>query len=285
MHVTDVMTRSDAMEELIMRTNLILNSNRSQTVARRVLVQVAASLILALAQPSLAQTQQKTFASAEQASQVLYEAVRSKDDQGVQAILGAVPELTSTGNDEEDKLERERFAEKYHEMHRLVRESDGSTVLYIGAENWPFPIPLVSTDGKWHFDSDAGSQEILAREVGENETVAIEVCQAIAKGNGLDAENTSADDPVLGFARKLLKAENTNSAGSELFHGYYFRVSKQEAGATLVAAYPAEYRSSGVMTFVLSGDTVFEKDLGPQTVTAAEKIQGKKPAGTWRRVQ
>jgi hypothetical protein len=133
-----------------MHTNLILNGNRSRTVARRLIVNVVAWLITAKAQPTLAQTQQKTFASAEQASQQLYEAVRSKDDQAVQAILGAAPELTSTGNDEEDKLERERFAQKYQEMHRLVREADGSMVLYVGAENWPFPIPLVATNGKWH---------------------------------------------------------------------------------------------------------------------------------------
>ena len=47
-------------------------------------------------------------------------------------------------------------AKKYQEMHRLVREPDGSTVLYIGAENWPFPIPLVSKNGAWYFDSKTG---------------------------------------------------------------------------------------------------------------------------------
>src|SRR5437016_10211652 len=46
--------------------------------------------------------------------------------------------------------------------------------LYIGAENWPFPIPLVSKNGAWYFDSDSGKQEILFRRVGENEATAIE---------------------------------------------------------------------------------------------------------------
>jgi hypothetical protein len=268
------------MEELIMHTDLIFNSNSPQTLARRLLVNVAASLILAVAQPTLAQTQQKTFASAEQASQALYEAVLNEDDRAVRGILGAARELTSTGNDEEDKLDRERFAEKYREMHRLVREPDGFIVLYVGAENWPFPIPLIATDGKWHFDSESGSQEIMAREVGENESVAIEVCRTMTETNGRDAKSTTVDDSLVQFARNLLTPENARSATSEPFHGYYFRVLKERSGEMMAVAYPTEYRISGVMTFVLSGGTLYQKDLGPQTATTAKKIDGK-PNGKW----
>jgi hypothetical protein len=242
-------------------------------------------LVVGYAGSSFAQdSQPKTFSSPEEAANALFEAAQREDEPALEAILGAGKEVTSSSDEVEDKLEREQFASKYREMHRLVREPDGSTVLYIGAENWPFPIPLVATNAKWQFDSESGSKEIRAREIGENEIVAIEVCQAVGKANGPNVENTSAeDDVVLGFARKLHETGNSKSATSEAFYGYYFRVSKQEAGATLVVAYPAEYRSSGVMTFVLSGDTVFQKDLGPQTVTTAEKIQGK-PSGRWSRV-
>ena len=82
-------------------------------------------------------------------------------------------EVTSSSDDVEDKLEREQFSRKYQEMHRLVQEPDGSTLLYIGAENWPFPIPLVSKNGAWHFDSETGTQEIKFRRIGENEATAI----------------------------------------------------------------------------------------------------------------
>ena len=54
-------------------------------------------------------------------------------------------------------------------MHRLVKEPDGTTVLYIGAENWPTPIPLVKKGSSWYFDTAAGKKEILYRRVGENE--------------------------------------------------------------------------------------------------------------------
>ena len=54
-------------------------------------------------------------------------------------------------------------------MNRLVKEPDGTTALYIGAENWPTPIPLVNQGNSWYFDTEAGKKEILYRRVGRNE--------------------------------------------------------------------------------------------------------------------
>ena len=94
-------------------------------------------------------------------SQGFVQAVQNHDEQALEAILVAGREVTSTGDDTVDRLEREQFSQKYQEMHRFVRETDGTTVLYIGAENWPFPIPLASRNGRWHFDARTGSPEIL----------------------------------------------------------------------------------------------------------------------------
>src|ERR1700740_3495681 len=138
-------------------------------------------LVVIPPQSSVGQTPQpKTFSSPSEASNALFQAVKNEDERAVEAILGAGKEVTSSSDEVEDKLEREQFRQKYQEMHRLVREADGSTVLYIGAENWPFPIPLVSTNGAWHFDSDAGKNEILFRTIGENEVTAILVCDDFA---------------------------------------------------------------------------------------------------------
>ena len=101
----------------------------------------------------------ETFSSPWKASSALFQAVQNSDEEALERILGAGKEVTSSSDEIEDKLERERFSEKYQEMHRLVREPAGSTVLYIGAENWPFPIPLVSKDGVRFFDSDTGTAE------------------------------------------------------------------------------------------------------------------------------
>ena len=272
------------MEKMIMLKKCMLNTGGSNFVTRYLAVSFAATLILSLSQLTLAQTVAKNFASAAQASQALYEAVRNKDDQALRAILGG-PELTSSGDEERDKLEREQFAQKYEEMHRLVREPNGSTALYVGAENWPFPIPLVATHGEWHFDADVGAEEIAAREIGENESIAIEVCKAMTKDIGPNGYKTSEDEtPVIEFAQDLVRTENAKSAASERFHGYYFRVSRDRSGRTLLVASPAEYGSSGVMTFVVTGNAVYERDLGLQTATVAQKIQGKL-VGKWSRAQ
>jgi|SRR5271166_2785372 len=268
---------------MIMVKTFMLNTSGSHSLTRYLVVNLVATLILSFSQPTLAQTVVKNFASAEQASQALYEAVRNKDDQALRAILGD-PELSSSGDEERDKLEREQFVQKYEEMHRLVREPDGSTVLYVGAENWPFTVPLVSTDGSWHFDADAGTQEAVAREVGENESTAIEVCRTASAVKSAETPNATAGNPVVEFAHTLVGSENATSGSGKPFHGYYFRVLKQRSGETTLVAYPTEYRSSGVMTFIANENTVYEQDLGPQTASAAEQLQGK-PKGKWNRVQ
>ena len=199
--------------------------------------------------------------------------------------------MTSSGDEIEDKLERERFRQKYQEMHRLVREPDGTTVLYIGAENWPFPIPLVSQNGAWYFDSNTGKDEILFRTVGENETTALRVCHVLAKGKERNGPETIAVDPATEYAQRLLSggtsiAGNTaRDTGNQVapFHGYYFRIVRgnSAAGAAALVAYPADYRSSGVMTFMVTKNgKVYEKDLGSKTVTFA---QGSKrgPDSSW----
>ena len=51
-------------------------------------------------------------------------------------------------------------------------------------------------------------------------------------------------------------------------------------------AYPAEYRSSGVMTFIVNQDgLVYEKDLGAQTADIAQSLRAYDPDQTWRRVE
>ncbi|MGC2369529.1 MAG: DUF2950 family protein, partial [Candidatus Sulfotelmatobacter sp.] len=97
-------------------------------------------LVAGFAGSSFAQeSQPRTFSSPGAATDALFQAAHKKDEQALEAILGAGKEVTSSSDEEQDKLERDRFCQKYQEMHRLVQESDGSTVLYIGAENWPFP--------------------------------------------------------------------------------------------------------------------------------------------------
>ena len=244
-------------------------------------------LVAGLVSSSSAQSAQpKTFASPGEASSALFQAVQNQDEQALESILGAGKDVTSSSNEVEDKLEREQFSQKYQEMHRLIREPDGITVLYIGAENWPFPVPLVFKNGKWYFDSDRGKQEILFRRVGENEITAIEVCTTFATAkNGSGTKAKSDDDPVTQYAESLVSGGATSPESSP-FRGYYFRIvaansssatethaSADSKTAVALVAYPAQYRSSGVETFVVTQDgAVFEKDLGPKTTTVAAGV-------------
>jgi hypothetical protein len=56
-------------------------------------------------------------------------------------------------------------------------------------------------------------------------------------------------------------------------------------GGFALVAYPAEYRNSGVMTFIVNHDgTVFQKDLGPQTAELAERMTSFNPDSSWTKV-
>jgi len=253
---------------------------------------VVALLLVANSQPGLAEESgPKTFASPVEACKALVQAVQAGDERALESILGVGKEVTSSNDEVEDKLEREQFSKKYQEMHRLVREADGNTVLYIGAENWPFPIPLVSNNGVWYFDSDGGKQEILFRTIGENEATAIQVCGEFAMARKRDGVKAASEDPITRFAEDLVTtgAANTYNNDSKPFHGYYFRmVRNSSAGATArgltLIAYPADYRQSGVMTFAVTHHgIVHEKDLGPKTATVASQIKSGAGA-SWRPV-
>jgi hypothetical protein len=57
------------------------------------------------------------------------------------------------------------------------------------------------------------------------------------------------------------------------------------AGFALVA-FPAEYGSSGIMTFIVSHQgTVYQKDLGPDTTNAARQMTDYNPDSTWTLVK
>ncbi len=295
-----------------------------RTVALAILVLLAAGHAgPSLAQPPAPQHSQETFPSVEAASNALYSAVQHNDERAVMRILGGKKELVSAGDAVLDKLEREQFAQKYQEMHRLVAEPDGTTLLYIGAENWPFPIPLVSVDGTWRFHSEAGAMEVLFRRIGENELTAIEACHALVAAE--QQYKTKSGDHADGqYARRIAGAHNglfrqqaSGAAGGEFdallasagsdedpipFRGYLFRILTRQGkhapggaksylaggkmtGGFAVVGYPAEYRSSGVMTFIVGADdVVYEKDLGSDTANLAKAMTGYDPGPGWKRV-
>jgi len=285
-------------------------------------------LMAAFPTRSAAQQQgQKTFASAEEASQSLFAAAQSNDTKALLEILGPDgKEIVNSGDDNEDAQSRSMFVQHYQEMHRLVKEPDGSVTLYIGAANWPCPIPIVNKGSIWYFDTDAGKKEILYRRVGRNEMSAIHVLQQLVvaqkeyfssqhneyaqklfsdegKHDGLywKAAPGEPESPIGPQVAKAVAHGYANIEDTDRipFRGYFFHVvtrqgkvapggaknyivnGKMTDGFAFIA-YPAEYRSSGVMTFMVGPDgVVYQKDLGKKSIFKALAIKEFNPDAKW----
>jgi hypothetical protein len=130
--------------------------------------------------------QQKTFPSAREAADALYIAAKKHDDGSMLSILGpdARDVVVWTDNSADRSAEDDQFAKKYEQMHRLVKEPDNETTLYVGAENWPLPIPIIGRNRSWYFDCSLGRREISYRRIGENEMNTIDTLRG-----AFDAEN------------------------------------------------------------------------------------------------
>jgi hypothetical protein len=238
------------------------------------------------AYPALAQQKaQQTFPSARDAAQSLFTAVQANNEPAIAQILGGPSDLTSSQDAGQDKVDRELFVEKYQEMHRLGHDADGSVTLYVGAENWPFPIPLVATNGAWHFDPEAGLKEVMYRRIGDNELAAIATCREFAAAAKNYRPNTGDTDVTDSSPASLAAKAATGATGGDpvLFQGYYFRVLTARPGSFALIAYPAEYQSSGVMTFIITEKgLVYEKNLGPNTTALASAMTAFRKDATWR---
>jgi hypothetical protein len=274
---------------------------------------------------------QKTFSSPEDASNAFIAAAQSNDEKAMLEILGPDgKQIVSSGDETEDAQSRANIVKKYQEMHRFVREPDGTTVMYIGAENWPTPIPLMNKGNSWYFDTEAGKKEILYRRVGRNELSAIRVCEemvvaekeyystehneyaqkiysdqgqqnglywkaadggpqspigplvAAAVAEGYVRDQSGAPTPYRGYYYHLLTRQGKNAPGGAKS---YIVNGKMTEGFAFVA-YPAEYRSSGVMTFIVNQDgVVYQKDLGKKTEVLGITIKEYNPNSSWQKAE
>jgi hypothetical protein len=267
---------------------------------------------------------QKTFSSPQQAARSLFDAANSHDENALLAILGpgARDIVIWTDNSAERDAQDDVFTKKYEQMNRLVKEPDNEITLYVGAENWPMPIPIVGRDSTWYFDSNLGRREVLYRRVGENEMDAIDVLHGIMAAENQYFEdnsefaqhlncspglrdgifspvNNNDDDPLGPF---VAEADYDRSDHAP-FHGYYFLILTEQGPHThggarsyvvngkmtdgfAIVAFPAVYRSSGVKTFVVNQHgMIYERDLGPNTTKLASEMKLYDPDGSWARVR
>ena len=166
---------------------------------------VAISLLLLATVANAQEPGQKTFATPRDAGKALYDAVKSGDKPAMEAVLGqSSSSIISSGDAVQDKNNQEFFTQRFERMNRWGKETNGNETLYIGAENWPFPIPLKSNAGQWYFDTKAGAQEILFRRIGKNEIAAVRVCLALADAQREYFDQTHDGDSVHQYAQKII---------------------------------------------------------------------------------
>ena len=112
---------------------------------------------------------------------------------------------SSSGDPVQDKNISSAFVDRLRPMHRWRHLVDGSQMLLVGADNFPFPIPLKkNAEGKWFFDMAAGKDEVLNRRIGRNELAIIDVCDAAAEAQAEYYANPHDGEKAKLFAAKFL---------------------------------------------------------------------------------
>src|SRR5262249_27456141 len=124
-------------------------------------------------------------------------------------ILGPASKgIVSTGDVAADQKMRREFVTKARQKMTLVprRGRPNEMTLVAGNDNWPLPIPLVNSGGKWYFDMPKGRRAILARRIGSNELDAIEVCRGYVEAQCLYVAEHRTADGVPFYAQKIISS-------------------------------------------------------------------------------
>jgi Protein of unknown function (DUF2950) len=238
---------------------------------------IAMAVSLCCGQSVLAQAVQKTFATPEDAVVALVDSDKAADGDALRALFGAEGQtVLGSGDPVMDQRNREVFLIAYAEQAMLLPVDANRSILYIGNEQWPFPIPLVKEGQSWRFDTAAGAQEILFRRIGRNELTTIQVCRAFVDAQqeyasqGHDGKSAGAyaqkitstpgrqdglywksSDPEqlspLGEFAAAAAAEGSQHVEGQpaAFHGYYFRILTGEGASANRAA--VSYVNNGEM--------------------------------------
>jgi hypothetical protein len=136
-------------------------------------------LCLAVALTGCASEQRK-FSTPDAAVNSLVDALRANNTSQLKKLFGPDGgEIVSSGDPVADRAQADQFLAAYDAQHRLQAEADGKSTILVGPKDWPFPVPIVKSDGQYVFDSAAGKDEILNRRIGRNELATEVVCLAI----------------------------------------------------------------------------------------------------------
>jgi Protein of unknown function (DUF2950) len=188
-------------------------------------------------------TDPASFDSAEAAVSALTQALGKDDTAALRQLFGpGSDELLSSGDAVQDKSDRAAFLAALNEKHSLVADGTDAFTLVIGAQDWPFPIPVTRKDGRWSLDGSKGADELVYRRVGSNELGAIAVCRGFVAAQVEYAAEGRDGDAAGIYALKLISDQGQHN-------GLYWPTTQDEppspAGPFVAAAAAEGYRSSG----------------------------------------
>jgi Protein of unknown function (DUF2950) len=188
-------------------------------------------------------TDHASFDSAAAAVSALAQSLGQDDTAALRQLFGpGSDELLSSGDAVQDKSDRAAFLAALNEKHSLVADGTDAFTLVIGAQDWPFPIPVIRKDGRWSLDGGKGADELVYRRVGGNELGAIDVCRGFVAAQVEYAAEGRDGDAAGIYALKLISDQGQHN-------GLYWPTTQDEpaspAGPFVAAAAAEGYRSSG----------------------------------------
>ena len=209
----------------------------------------------------------RAFDTPQQAADALVKAAESDDVPALLAMMGPEgKDIVSSGDPVQDKNDLAKFAKKARAKMKVSFDlaDPKRAILLAGDDEWPMPVPIVQTGGKWRFDASEGKQEIVARRIGGNELRAIELLRGYVEAQKEYATELHDGSDVHQYAQKWLsspgkqdglswwKADGTPAGpiGDEVakalaagyttrtdpYNGYFFRVLTAQGPAARLGA-------------------------------------------------
>jgi hypothetical protein len=155
---------------------------------------------------AFAQSGARSFATPREAAQALLDAAEHNDTAAMLKLFGPEgKDIVESGDAAEDQRSRADFARRAHEKLEIQTEpsNPNRATIIVGSENWPMPVPLIATNGQWHFDPSEGRLSILARRIGRNELTAIDVCRAYVEAQTEYASRDRLANGTLEYAQNI----------------------------------------------------------------------------------
>jgi len=207
-------------------------------------------------QPSGPAPAQRSFASAKDAADAFVAALGSNDPGQLDALFGPQYAKFEPTDKVTAAADRKQLAEAAKQALLLREDAPDRITVVLGAQAWPFPIPIVERNASWRFDTAAGIEELLNRIVGKHELAAIDLARHYVVAQAEYASMDRDGDQVLEYAQRISSTPGqkdglhwqskdgdvspfgpfVSDAGDyakgrrpgDPFHGYYFKVLKRQ---------------------------------------------------------